>query len=148
GIAVGTPVVPDSWQYKRYNCRPSAQYANSTWCTFSETKDGVTKILTIMHLYNNTVTYVNKELSPAFFTNSAIDNEIARLSRQFNGSPHIYRAPNRPGLPGGIMATWGGIELQPLSRNDLAILAQGKSPSRGVLVDYLADFQESARAGL
>src|SRR5262245_36800197 len=62
GIAVGTPVVPDSWQYKRYNCRPSAQYANSTWCTFSETKDGVTKILTIMHLYNNTVTYCKQRI--------------------------------------------------------------------------------------
>jgi predicted aspartyl protease len=147
-LAVGTPVVPNSWQYKRYHCRPSEQYANSTWCSFSETKGGVTKVLTIMHLYNNIVTYVNKELSPGFFTNSEVDKKIARLSRQFNGSPRVYRAPNRPGLPGGIIATWGGVELQPLGPSDLAILAQGKSPHRGVLVDYLVDFQESARAGL
>jgi hypothetical protein len=55
-LAVGSPVVPDSWQYKRYNCRPSAQYENSTWCTFSETTGGVTKVLTILHLYDNVVT--------------------------------------------------------------------------------------------
>jgi hypothetical protein len=101
-----------------------------------------------MHLYDQIVTYVNKQLSPAFFTNSEVNKEIARLSGQFNGSPHIYRSPNRPGLPGGIIATWGSIELQPLSPNDLAILAQGKSPNQGVLVDYLMDFHESARAGL
>jgi len=148
GLAVGSPVVPDSWQYKRYNCRSSAQYENSTWCTFSETKGVVTKVLTILHLYDNVVTYVNKELSPASFTSSEVNKEIARLSGQFSGSPHIYKSPNRPGLPGGIIATWGGIELQPLSRDDLATLAQGKSPNQGVLVDYLMDFHKSARAGL
>jgi hypothetical protein len=148
GLVLGTPVAPNSWQYKRFNCRPSTQYENSTWCKFTETDGGVKKSLTLMHLYNNIVTYINKELSPAFFTNSEVDHEIARLSHQFNSSPRILKSPDQPGLSRGIIASWGGIELQPLSQNDLAIVAQGKSPNQGILVDYLLDFTESARAGL
>ena len=109
-LGVGMPVVPESWQYKRYHCRPSEQYANSTWCNFSELKGGVSELLTILHLSSdNIVTYINKQLSPAFFTNSEVDREITRLSHQFNGPAHIYRSPNRPGFPGGIIATWGGV---------------------------------------
>jgi len=148
GLAIGTPVAPESWQYKRYNCRPSDQYANSIWCNFSEVKGGVSKALTILHLSNNIVTYINKQLSPAFFTSFEVDREIERLSGQFNNRPRIYRSPQRPGLPGGIIATWGSIKLQPLTPNDLAILAEGKSPQKGVLADFLMNFRESAKAGL
>jgi hypothetical protein len=149
GLGVGMPVVPESWQYKRFHCRPSEQYANSIWCNFSELKGGVSKLLTILHLSSdNIVTYINKELSPAFFKNSEVAREIERLSGQFNGPAHIYRSPNRLGLPEGIIATWGDIELQPLTPNDLATLANGKNPHVGVMVDYLIDFHESARAGL
>ena len=148
GLGIGMPVVPESREYKRYHCRPSEQYANSIWCNFSELKGGVSKLLTILHLSDNIVTYVNKQLSPAFFTNSEVDREITRLSRQFNGPAHIYRSPKRPGFPGGIIATWGDIELQPLTPDDLAVLAVGKSTHVGVLVDFLVDFHESARAGL
>ena len=126
------PVVPESREYKRYHCRPSEQYASSVWCTFSELKGGVSKMLTILHLADNIVTYINKQLSPAFFTNSEVDREITRLSRQFNGQAHIYRSPNRPGLPGGMIATWGDIELKPLTPNDMATLAEDRNPRKGV----------------
>ena len=148
GLAVGAPVAPDSWLYKRFSCRPIAQYANSTWCTFSETKGSVSNALTIVHLYDNIVTYINKVLSPAFLTNSEVNREIERLSHHFNSSPRIYRSPYRPGFPGGIIATWGDIKLQPLTPDDLAILAQGKNPNLGVLADYLINVHESARAKL
>jgi len=147
GLGVGTPVVPESWQYKRFNCRPSDQYANSVWCSFSEMKGGVSNAITILHLSDNIVTYINKQLSPASFTNSEVTLEI-ELSRQFNGRPHVYRSPKRPGFPGGIIATWGDIELQPLTPNDLAVLAEGKNPHLGILVDFLINFHESAKAGL
>jgi hypothetical protein len=76
-----------------------------------------------------------------------VSKEIERLSRQFNSPAHVYRSPQRPGFPGGIIATWGGIELQPLNPNDFAVEAEGKSPHRGVLVDFLINFHESARIG-
>jgi hypothetical protein len=147
GLGVGMPVAPDSWQYKRYKCRPSEQYENSITCRFSEKKGGIT----ILHLYNNIVTYINKSLSPALFTKKEVNSQIERLSRRFESPPHIYQSPKRPGFPaGGIIATWGEIELHPLTPNDLAILAQdnNNNPRLGFLVDYLMNFHESARAGL
>ena len=52
GLEVGTPVAPNSHAYKRYKCHPSEQYLNSVTCQFSEVKNGVSKHLTILHLYN------------------------------------------------------------------------------------------------
>jgi hypothetical protein len=111
-------------------------------------KGGVSKALTIMHLSNNIVTYINKQLTPALLTNEEVSAEIARLSRQFNSPAHIYRSPQRPGFPSGVIATWGSIKLQPLTRDDLAVLAEGKSPQKGVLADFLMNFHESAKARL
>jgi hypothetical protein len=148
GLNVGGFVAPKSWQYKRYNCRPSDQYTDSTWCTYRETRDGVTKSLTIMHLYNNVVTYVNKEVSPALFADGDIEREIERLTRTFKSNPHVFKSPDRPGQSVGLIVTWGDVELQQLGQGDLAMLAQGKSPQRGVLVDYIMNFAQSARQGL
>ena len=75
GLGVGMPVVPNSREYRRYNCKPSEQYINSITCKFSETRGGINKIITILHLYNNIVTYINKSVYPAYFTNEDIDDE-------------------------------------------------------------------------
>jgi S1-C subfamily serine protease len=142
GLGVGMPVVPNSPQYKRYKCKPSEQYENSVTCRFTETIEGIHKVITILHLYNNIVTYINKSVSPASFTKQAIEREIQRLSERFGGAPHIYSSRI------GLMATWGDIKLQQLTQNDLTILAQDQNPNLGFLVDYLMNFHESARAGL
>ena len=83
GLEVGTPVAPNSHAYKRYKCHPSEQYLNSVTCLFSEVKNGVSKHLTILHLYNNIVIYVNKSISPAVFSGPDIRNEIERLSGNY-----------------------------------------------------------------
>lgn len=142
GLGVGMPVAPNSKQYKRYQCRQSEQYANSIACKFAETKGGTTKVITILHLYNNIVTYINKSVSPAAFTNSEADSELKRLSGQFGSSPHIDASPE------GIIATWGDIKLQRLPQSDLASLTRDKNPNLGFMVDYLMNFHELARAGL
>ncbi len=142
GLGVGTPVAPNSPQYKRYKCKPSEQYEHSVTCRFTETTKGTHKVLTILHLYNNIVTYINKSVSPASFTKQAIEREIQRLSERFGGAPHIYSSRV------GLMATWGDIELQQLTQNDLTLLARGQNPNLGFLVDYLMNFHESARVGL
>ena len=141
GLEVGTPVAPNSHTYKRYKCHPSEQYLNSVSCQFSEVKNGVSKHLTILHLYNNMVIYVNKSVSPAFFSSLDISNEIERLSATFGGKPHIYSSN------GGVIATWGDIQLEPLDRADLAALAEGKNPNMGFMVDHLMNYGDSAREG-
>ena len=142
GLGVGTPVAPDLLAYKRYKCQPSEQYLNSVTCRFSEVKNGVSKHLTILHLYNNIVIYVNKSISPAFFSATDISNEIARLSATFGGKPRIYSSNE------GIIATWGDIQLERLDHADLAALAQGKNPNMGFMVDHLMNYGDSAREGL
>jgi hypothetical protein len=92
--------------------------------------------------------YVNKELFPAYFTAADIDMEISRLSSQFGGTPRIYRLNETRGFPKAVIATFSGVELQPLKPNDLAVLAQGKSPHIGILIDFLNNFHQSAKANL
>jgi clan AA aspartic protease (TIGR02281 family) len=142
GLGIGMPVAPNSKQYKRYKCRQSEQYEKSITCKFAETKDGATKIITILHLYNDIVIYINKSVSPAAFTNFEVDSELKRLSGRFGSSPHIESSPE------GIIATWGDIKLRRLPQSDLAILTQNKNPNLGFMVDYLINFHESARTGL
>jgi hypothetical protein len=136
GLAVGAPVAPNSKAYRQYVCKPSEQYDQFTRCHESHTEKGVQISRTIMHTSNLITWYVNKELSPAYFTASAIDTELNRLSGSFS-TPRIHRINEMHGFPKAIIATFGGVELQPLSRDDLAILAQGKSPHLGILVDFM-----------
>ncbi len=142
GLGVGTPVAPNSRAYKKYKCQPSEQYLNSVTCGFSEVKDGVSKHITILHLYNNIVIYVNKSISPAFFSNPDVSKEIERLSATFGGKPRIYSSNE------GVIATWGDIQLEPLDHADLAALAEGKNLDMGFMVDHLMNYGDSAREGL
>ena len=144
-LAVGAPVAPGSWQYKRYKCKPSDQYEKSIYCRFTQTVNGTSKILTILHLDNNIVTYVNESVFPKAFTKAGIEREIERLSRQFGSAPSFQTSS------AGLIAIWGDIELQPLTKDELTFLARmerDESPNMGILVDYLMNFRKSARASL
>jgi len=148
GLAVGAPVAPNSSVYRQYVCKPSDQYQNFTRCHESHSVNGIHVSRTILHASNLITWYVNKELSPAYFRATDIDSEISRLSSQFGGAPHVYRLNEMHGFPKATIATFGGVGLQSLKPNDLAILAQGKSPHIGILIDFLNNFHQSAKAHL
>ena len=148
GLAVGAPVAPNSSAYRQYVCKPSDQYQNFTRCHESHSENGIQVSRTILHASNLIAWYVNKELSPAYFRATDIDSEISRLSSQFGGAPHVYRLNEMHGFPKATIATFGGVGLQPLKPNDLAVLAQGKSPHVGILIDFLNNFHQSAKAHL
>jgi hypothetical protein len=148
GLAVGAAVAPSSAAYNEYSCKPSKQYPQFTWC-FSEKSEGeIITRRTIVHSAEGIVAYVNKGVSPAFFKDSEVDAEISRLSKLFGSSPHRYRLPERPGYPKAVIAVWGAIELRQLPYKEAALLAQGEGSGRGILVDFLTDFQRSAQVGL
>ncbi len=86
--------------------------------------------------------YVNKSISPAFFSNPDVSKEIERLSATFGGKPRIYSSNE------GVIATWGDIQLEPLDHADLAALAEGKNLDMGFMVDHLMNYGDSAREGL
>jgi hypothetical protein len=148
GLAVGAPVAPNSIAYHRYDCKPSEQYARFTRCHESHNENGVRISRTILHASNLITWYVNKELSPVYFSSSDIDTDINQLSSRFGRTQQVYRLNQTRGYPKAIIVTFGGVKLEPLKPDDLAILARGKSPHIGILVDFLNDFHRSAKDNL
>ncbi len=47
-----------------------------------------------------------------------------------------------------MIALWGKIALEPLDQDSIKILAEGKSPKKGLLIDYVGNFARSAKEGM
>ena len=45
----------------------------------------------------------------------------------------------------GLIATWGRVTLEPLDATGINELAAGRSPRKGILVDFLGNLSNSAR---
>ena len=115
GLGLGEPVVPNSRAYKRYKCAMSEQYEDAKVCRFKQLKDGAVQNTTILHQLDNTAIYINREISPAFFDITGIEDEIGRLSKRFGRPRQILQSTS------GIIAIWGSIELQ---REAVAIVVE------------------------
>jgi ABC transporter substrate binding protein len=93
--------------------------------------------------------YVNRYQEPAFFGASEVNDDIQRYSRKFGESPRITRMPHRAGLPNGILASWGKVELEPLDNDSIKALAKGRRPTtKGYFIDFIGNFARSAKEGL
>ena len=68
---------------------------------------------------------MNGYIEPAFFGPSDIENEIQRLSAKFGQPANRVLMPPRDGLPSAVIATWGKLELSPISASEMAIVASG-----------------------
>ena len=152
GLAVGGSVAPQSSVYKSYRCEPSDDYPGYTWCNRIQNKKigskNVSVSTSIVHAADGVVGYINQTVKPANFSNGDIQNELGRLSRRFRSSPQVRNLTERSGSVGATLAIWGGVHLQPLGSDDLSVLAHGKSPHRGILVDLLGDLHKSAQMNL
>jgi hypothetical protein len=56
--------------------------------------------------------------------------------------------PSRPGIHNAVLAAWGGIELDALDDRSLKSLAEGASPKKGLLIDFIGNLTRSAQEGL
>lgn len=152
GIALGSRVKLDSSMSREYKCGPSEQFDGFTWCQKthrgSEWRGPFEATYSILHSKDGTVVYANRYQQPAFFDASETDREIQGYSRKFGGSPRITRMPQRSRTSGAIMATWGKVELELLDRDSVQLLGEGKSPKKGLLIDFLGNFARSAQEGL
>jgi len=93
--------------------------------------------------------YVNRYQELAFFGASEVNEDIQRYSRKFGESPRITRMPHRAGLPNGILASWGKVELEPLDNDSIKALAKGRRPTtKGYFIDFIGNFARSAKEGL
>jgi hypothetical protein len=150
GIALGANIKADSSTYREYKCGPSDQFNGFTWCQRSrrdtERRGSFDATYSILHSKDGAVVYANRTQQPAFLEASKADRDIQSYSRKF-GHPKITKMPRRSGTSDAIMATWGKIELEPLDNESLTSLAQGKSPKKGLLVDFFGNFTRSAQEG-
>jgi hypothetical protein len=145
GIVLGGRVQLDDDAYKQYQCEPSQQYPGFTRCDWNRSSDDSESML---HAPDGTVMYVNRYIEPASFKPNEINAEIDRLAQKFGASPKLIRMPHRPDLPDALIAIWGDLTLQPLEQDSISTLASGNSPGKGMLVDFLGHFSQSARTGL
>jgi hypothetical protein len=153
GITLGSKLKLDSAMYREYKCSRSEQFDGFTWCQRSrrdsEKRGSFDLIYSILHAKDGTVVYINRYQHPAFFDATEPDRDIQNYSRKFGGaSPQINKMPRRSGGADGMLATWGDVELVPLDDDSMKVVAQGKSPKKGLLIDFIGDFPGSAKEGL
>ena len=56
--------------------------------------------------------------------------------------------PHKPKSQQGMIASWGDVVLEPLDAASMSQLALGKSPNKGLIIDFLGNFRRSAQLGL
>jgi hypothetical protein len=149
GIALGAQFRPE----RDYQCKPSIQFADVTWCLRKKPgwarRGSFVSMTSILQAPGGAVAYVNREVEPAFFGSDDFQNEINRLTSRFGERARVMRLPTRAGLPNAVIASWGGVELEQLDDDVVSTLASEGSPPRlGLLVDYLGDLRKSAQLKL
>jgi hypothetical protein len=152
GLALGSRVKSDSAAYREYKCSPSQQFDGFTWCQKArnekERRGPITATYSILHAKDGSVIYVNRGQEPAFLGRNDADKDIQQYSGKIGESARITKMPHRAGLPDGIIALWGKTTLEPLDQDSIKILVEGKSPKKGLLVDFIGNFARSAKEGL
>jgi hypothetical protein len=149
GLSVGSRVQFDSSDYREYKCSPSEQFGGFTWCQKTRQERGFTNVTySILHSQDGTLVYVNRFQEPAFFGRNEADQAIRQYSTRIGEKAQINRLPPRRGIPEGIIATWGKVVLEPLDNDSLKTLAEGRSPKKGYLIDFIGNFARSAKEGL
>jgi hypothetical protein len=150
GLAIGAQLGSDG-SYREYKCSPSDQFSGFTWC--QKTRNGkdrrgsYTSAYSLLHSRERNIVYVNRAQEPAFFDPKEVESEIQRYSSQIGEEPRVMKMPHR-GIRDGIIAVWGKITLEPLDSESFRMLAAGKSPKKGLLIDFLGNFVQSAKEGL
>jgi hypothetical protein len=142
GIVLGEQAEPG----RDYRCEP-AKLSGFTWCERTRqerTRRGsFSSTMSILSNDGGDAVYVNRVIAPAFFGPNETSSEIARLSTRFGERAREIRLPSREGLPSGVIAVWGELQLQPLDDAALAALDADSSSAQDMLVDPLGDMKRS-----
>lgn len=151
GLQLGKRVVFESPAYREYTCTPSEQFAAFTWCQRRKSeispRGAYTSSNTILHAPDGSAFYINRYLEPAFFAGNEASDDINRLAVKF-GPARIVPIPAGRIGQNGLIAYWGAVSLTPLEPVLIAQLAAGNDVRAGLLIDYIGNFQRSAKMGL
>ena len=149
GLSLGGHVKSGNQASRSYQCGPSDKFSGLIWCHEEHTTpdNEVMRSHSILQSQDGTAYYINSYFQPAFFDPNDIQNEIDRMSSEFGQQARIVQMSQREGLPSAVMAIWGAIQLEPLSPDEISVVASGGSPP-GILVGFLGDEERSAKAGV
>jgi hypothetical protein len=152
GLVVGNALNTEGAAYREYKCSPSEQFEGLTWCqrwrSDRARRGSFTATYSVLHARDGTIVYVNRHQEPSFLDRAEADKEIQEYSRRLGEQARIMKAPPRAGVSNGIVALWGGATLEPLDPDSMKVVAEGRSPKKGLLVDFLGNFTRSAKEGL
>src|SRR5262245_28393262 len=153
GLTLGARVPFDSAAYREYKCGPSDQFDGFTWCKRirqdKERRGAFAATYSILHARDGRIAYLNRVQVPGFFGPDEAEQDIQRYSRQLGEQPRTVTMPRRAEFSHGILAAWGKVVLEPLERESLERLLEGRRPTtKGYLIDFIGDFARSAKEGL
>jgi hypothetical protein len=152
GLALGGQIHFGSKAYQEYRCSPSEVFDGFTWCqkrTEEKEKRGqFNASYSILHSRDGTVVYVNRFQEPAYWDEDEVKDDIDSYARKIGQQPRILNMPGRSGFPNGLIATWGNVVLDPVDAESQRILAKGQSPKIGVLIDFIGNYERSAKNDL
>ena len=131
---------------------PATSSTNFIWCHYEKTeherRGSFQASYSILHSYDGTAVYINRSQVPAYWAPNEVNEDIVWYSKKVGSQPKVFSEPSRQGLPEITIAIWGAVSLTPIDSASRAILAEGKSPKNGILVDTIANLVRSAREGL
>jgi hypothetical protein len=152
GLTLGSKVASGAPAYRQYRCVPSQKFEGFVWCTKTisdrEGRGRFKEWFSMLHAQDGAVVYVNRYQEPAYWSANEVADDIQRYSRRIGEEPHIIQLPVRPGLPKGTLATWGKVVLEPVVGDELRLLGEDKPLKKGIAIDFIGNFSQSARQGL
>ena len=152
GLALGARVASGSAAYKAYDCNRSQLFKGFTWChrNSTEKKSGskINSSYSVLHSADGAVVYTNQSSEPSSFTSKEVKAEIQSLTQKYGAQPRILNMPRKPEFAEGVIAVWGDVALEPLDAASISVLATGKSPGKGLLLDFIGNLRRSAQVGL
>src|ERR1700736_4906876 len=152
GLAVGSRVQFDSEAYHEYRCGPSQVFDGLTFCVKNtddtDQRGPFVAYDGLLHSGDGTVLYVSRYQDPAYWRDDEVEEDIGYYSRELGEAPTFLTMPTRDELPNAVIATWGKIVLEPVDGASQKILAAGKNPKIGALIDFLGNYELSTKNDL
>jgi hypothetical protein len=152
GWTLGSKMPYGNPAYQQYQCVLSQKFEEFVWCTKTisdkEQRGRFRASFSMLRAEDGAVVYANRYQEPAYWSANEVANDIQRYSHKFGQEPHIYQLPVRPGLPKGTLATWGKVVLELIVGDELRLLGEDKPLKKGIAIDFIGNFTQSARQGL
>ena len=101
-----------------------------------------------LHSRYGTVVYASRYQDSAYWRDDEVEEDIGYYLRELGEAPTFLTMPTRDELPNAVIATWGKIVLEPVDGASQKILAAGKNPKIGALIDFLGNYELSTKNDL